>query len=388
MIKMIYFNSIYEISRTPQIILAITRRSPKLHPFTRSIIMNAPPLHNRNILAQSRLLSPRELIATHPLTDAARDTIVSGRRTVENILDRKDPRILLVVGPCSIHDPAAALEYAQKLKTLADKVSDTFFIVMRAYFEKPRTTVGWKGLINDPDLNDSFDVEKGLHTARKLLIHINALGLPVGTEALDPISPQYLGDLISWTAIGARTTESQTHREMSSGLSTAIGFKNGTDGSLDVAINAIESAARPHSFLGIDSDGMTAITRTRGNPYGHVVLRGGNRAPNYDSVNIALAKAALTARGILPNLIVDCSHANSNKDPQRQPLVFKNVIEQIAHGTPSIIGLMLESHLKSGSQPLNSNPGQLAYGQSITDGCIDWETTENLILESAKILKS
>lgn len=227
-----------------------------------------------------------------------------------------------------------------------------------------------------------------MHTARKLLIHINALGLPVGTEALDPISPQYLGDLISWTAIGARTTESQTHREMSSGLSTAIGFKNGTDGSLDVAINAIESAARPHSFLGIDSDGMTAITRTRGNPYGHVVLRGGNRAPNYDSVNIALAEAALTARGILPNLIVDCSHANSNKDPQRQPLVFKNVIEQIAHGTPSIIGLMLESHLKSGSQPLNSNPGQLAYGQSITDGCIDWETTENLILESAKILKS
>lgn len=350
--------------------------------------MNAPSLHNRNILAQSRLLTPRELIAAHPLTDAARDTVINGRRIVENILDRKDPRILLVVGPCSIHDPAAALEYAQKLKSLADQVNDTFFIVMRVYFEKPRTTVGWKGLINDPDLNDSFDVEKGLHIARKLLIDINALGLPVGTEALDPISPQYIGDLISWTAIGARTTESQTHREMSSGLSTAVGFKNGTDGGLEVAINAIESAARPHSFLGIDSDGMTAITRTRGNPYGHVVLRGGNRAPNYDSVNIALAEAALAARSITPNLVVDCSHANSNKDPQRQPLVFKNVIEQIAHGSPSIIGLMLESHLKGGNQALSGDLRDLTYGQSITDGCIDWETTETLILESAKTLKS
>ncbi|MDO5090656.1 MAG: 3-deoxy-7-phosphoheptulonate synthase [Cardiobacteriaceae bacterium] len=350
--------------------------------------MSAPALHNRNILAQSRLLTPRELIAAHPLTDAAHRTIADGRRTVENILDRKDSRILLVVGPCSIHDPAAALEYAQKLKALAEKVSDTFFIVMRVYFEKPRTTVGWKGLINDPDLNDSFDVEKGLHIARKLLIDINEMGLPVGTEALDPISPQYLGDLISWTAIGARTTESQTHREMSSGLSTAVGFKNGTDGGLDVAINAIESAARPHSFLGIDSDGMTAITRTRGNPYGHVVLRGGNRAPNYDSVNIALAEEALAARGLTANLIVDCSHANSSKDPERQPLVFKNVIEQIAHGSRSIIGLMLESHLKGGNQSLGEDLSKLVYGQSITDGCIGWETTESLILESAALLKS
>lgn len=349
--------------------------------------MSAPSLHNRNILAQSRLLTPRELITAHPLSDSAHATVTQGRKSVEDILDRKDKRILLVVGPCSIHDPQAALEYAHKLKSLADKVNDVFYMVMRVYFEKPRTTVGWKGLINDPDLNDSFDIEKGLHIARKLMLDISEMGLPIGTEALDPISPQYLGDLVSWAAIGARTTESQTHREMSSGLSTAVGFKNGTDGGLEVAINAIESAARPHSFLGIDSDGMTAITRTRGNPYGHVVLRGGNRAPNYDSVNIAIAEEALNARGITPNLVIDCSHANSGKDPQRQPLVFKNVIEQIAHGSPSIIGLMLESHLVAGNQSLGQDPQALVYGQSITDGCIDWQTTETLILDSAALLR-
>ena len=345
-------------------------------------------LHDLNILNQTRLLSPRELIAAHPLTENAQRTVEAGRATVANILDRQDPRILLVVGPCSIHDPQAALDYARRLRALADQVSDVFYIIMRVYFEKPRTTVGWKGLINDPDLNDSFDMEKGLHIARQLLLDINELGLPTGTEALDPISPQYIGDLISWSAIGARTTESQTHREMSSGLSTAVGFKNGTDGSLEVAINAIESAAGAHSFLGIDPDGMTAITRTRGNPYGHVVLRGGNRSPNYDSVNIALAEEALRARGLTPSLMVDCSHANSGKDPMRQPLVFKNVIEQIAHGSPSIIGLMLESHLKAGSQKLGNDPSALTYGQSITDGCIDWDTTQTLLLDSAAHLRA
>lgn len=344
-------------------------------------------LHNLNILSQTRLLTPRELIAAHPLSDKAYATVTQGRQAVADILDRKDKRILLVIGPCSIHDPAAALDYAARLKALSAQIDDVFYPVMRVYFEKPRTTVGWKGLINDPDLNDSFDIAKGLHIARKLMLDISELGLPIGTEALDPISPQYLGDLVSWSAIGARTTESQTHREMSSGLSTAVGFKNGTDGSLEVAINAIESAARPHSFLGIDSDGMSAITRTRGNPYGHVVLRGGNRSPNYDSVSVALAEEALNKRGITPSLMIDCSHANSGKDPMRQPLVFKNVIEQIAHGSRSIIGLMLESHLVGGNQNLGSTPDALVYGQSITDGCIDWATTEQLLQDSAELLR-
>ncbi|WP_343293438.1 3-deoxy-7-phosphoheptulonate synthase [Vandammella animalimorsus] len=346
-----------------------------------------PPLNNRHIGSQTRLLSPKELLAAHPLNEAARATVVQGRHSVESILERREPRVLLVVGPCSIHDPAAALDYARRLKALTDELQDVFCIVMRVYFEKPRTSVGWKGLINDPDLNGSFDIEKGLHIARQLLLDINALGLPVGTEALDPISPQYIGDLVSWTAIGARTTESQTHREMSSGLSTAVGFKNGTDGSLEVAINAIESASRPHSFLGIDASGMTAITRSTGNPYGHVVLRGGHRGPNYDSVSIALCEQALRARGLTPSLVVDCSHANSSKDPQRQPLVFQNVIEQIAHGNQSIIGLMLESHLQGGSQPLGDDPAKLTYGQSITDGCIDWPTTEALLRQSAHTLR-
>ena len=349
--------------------------------------MSIPSLHNLNILAQNRLLTPRELCAAHPVSHKAYATVAQGRQAVFDILDRKDKRILLVIGPCSIHDPVAALDYARRLKMLSARIDDVFFPVMRVYFEKPRTTVGWKGLVNDPDLNGSFDIEKGLHIARQLMLDISETGLAIGTEALDPISPQYLGDLVSWSAIGARTTESQTHREMSSGLSTAVGFKNGTDGSLEVAINVIESAARPHSFLGIDSDGMGAVTRTRGNPYGHVVLRGGNRSVNYDSVSIAVAEEALLARGIKPSLMIDCSHANSGKNPMRQPLVFKNVVEQIAHGNTSIIGLMLESHLQEGSQTLGDSPEKLTYGQSITDGCIGWETTENLLLESAQLLR-
>lgn len=342
-------------------------------------------LHNLNIDAQTRLFSPRELARQYPVSPIAKTTILNARQTIKNILDRKDPRKMIVVGPCSIHDPKAALEYAQRLRVLADTVSETFFIVMRVYFEKPRTSIGWKGLINDPDLNDTFNMEKGFRIARDLMRSISDLGLPIGTEALDPIAPQYIGDLVSWTAIGARTAESQTHREMSSGLSSPVGFKNSTDGSLEVAINAIESSSHPHSFLGIDSDGYTAITRSLGNRYGHIVLRGGNQGPNYDSVHIAICEEALAQRNLPANLIVDCSHANSNKDPQRQPLVFKNCIQQISDGNQSIVGMMLESNLAAGNQPL-TKPDELKYGVSITDGCIDFATTEQLILETHQIL--
>ncbi|SUO94828.1 Phospho-2-dehydro-3-deoxyheptonate aldolase, Tyr-sensitive [Suttonella ornithocola] len=345
-------------------------------------------LHNLRVSEQHPLLSPQALASAHPLTEAAKQTVLAGRSAIRDILDHKDSRKMIVVGPCSIHDVSAAMEYAKRLKALADKVSDVFLIIMRVYFEKPRTTVGWKGLINDPDLDDTFHIEKGLHIARQLLIDINDLGLPAGTEALDPITPQYIGDLISWTAIGARTAESQTHREMSSGLSTPIGFKNSTDGSLYVAINAIESASRPHSFLGIDVNGVTAITRSLGNRYGHVVLRGGNHGPNYDSVNVAICEEVLAKKGLPANLIIDCSHANSNKDPQRQPLVMKDVIHQIAEGNQSIVGLMLESHLHAGNQSLSADLSQLKYGVSITDGCIDWETTEAAILSAYQQLKA
>lgn len=344
-------------------------------------------LYNLRISSHETLLSPNDLYAAHPASDTCRQTVLKGRQAVCDILDRKDTRKIIVVGPCSIHDPQAALDYAKRLKALADEVQDSFLIIMRVYFEKPRTTVGWKGLINDPDLNDTFDMQKGLHIARRLLIDINELGLPAGTEALDPITPQYIGDLISWTAIGARTAESQTHREMSSGLSTPVGFKNSTDGSLDIAINAIESASRPHSFLGIDTDGRIAITRSMGNRYGHIVLRGGNQGPNYDSVNIALCTAALHKKGLPANLIIDCSHANSNKDHERQALVMKDVIQQIAAGNHDILGIMLESHLHAGTQKLGTDPSQLQYGISITDACIDWETTEHIIREAHQLLK-
>ncbi|UJF24754.1 3-deoxy-7-phosphoheptulonate synthase [Suttonella sp. R2A3] len=350
-------------------------------------IPNHNELSNLNIAEQSRLLSPLDLIRRHPVTEAAKATILQGRETVKNILDRKDPRKLVVVGPCSIHDVDAAIDYAQQLKTLADAVADQLYIVMRVYFEKPRTTVGWKGLINDPDLNDTFDIEKGLHIARELMIKINEIGLPIGTEALDPVSPQYLGDLVSWTAIGARTAESQTHREMSSGLSTPVGFKNSTDGSLDVAINAIQSAAQPHSFLGIDAEGVTAITRSKGNAYGHVVLRGGRSGPNYDTVNVAICTERLKEHNIATNLMIDCSHANSSKDPQRQPLVFKDCIYQIIEGNDDIIGMMLESHINAGSQSLGKDLSALRYGVSITDGCIDFATTDSLLRQSCTMLK-
>jgi 3-deoxy-7-phosphoheptulonate synthase len=274
------------------------------------------------------------------------------------------------------------MDYARRLKRLADEVSDTLYIVMRVYFEKPRTTTGWKGLINDPHMNDSFDIEEGLRKARKMLLDVNEMRLPAGTEALDPITPQYLGDLLTWSAIGARTTESQTHREMASGLSTPVGFKNGTDGGLQVAINALVSVSSPHSFLGINQSGQVAVIRTKGNRYAHIVLRGGSRGTNYDSVTIALVEKELATHKLPANIMVDCSHANSSKDPTLQPLVLNDVANQIAEGNHSIVGVMLESNIHAGNQAIPADLSQLKYGVSVTDACIDWSTTEKLLHET------
>ncbi|WP_439107568.1 3-deoxy-7-phosphoheptulonate synthase [Congregibacter sp.] len=336
-------------------------------------------VHNINVASQDILPTPAALKQLVPLTEALESAVTESRQSVFNILDRSDPRLLVVVGPCSIHDTTAAMEYAKRLNTLAKELNDTLFIVMRAYFEKPRTTIGWKGLINDPYLDDSFQIEEGLTIARQLLTDVVSLGLPVSTEALDPISPQYLQDLISWSAIGARTTESQTHREMASGLSSAVGFKNGTDGGLTVAVNAMGAASQSHRFLGINSQGQVSVFTTRGNPYGHVVLRGGSTGPNYDSVNVKLCEQALEAADMPQNIMVDCSHANSNKDPSLQPLVADNVANQIVSGNQSVIGLMIESHLHGGNQGMASNADDLQYGVSITDACIGWENTEECL---------
>ncbi|GAA5178807.1 MULTISPECIES: 3-deoxy-7-phosphoheptulonate synthase [Halomonadaceae] len=339
--------------------------------------MSQQQVNNLNVLSQDVLITPDALKQEIPLSPSSEKTIIEGRQTIQRILDGDDPRLIVVVGPCSIHDVEAARDYARRLRKLADEVSDSLYIVMRVYFEKPRTTVGWKGLINDPHLNGSFEIEEGLHIARRLLVELTEMGLPLATEALDPISPQYLQDCISWSAVGARTTESQTHREMASGLSSPVGFKNGTDGSLDVAVNALKSVAHPHNFLGIDQAGQVAVIRTRGNAYGHVVLRGGNGKPNYDSVSVALAEQELTKAGVTANIMIDCSHANSNKDPALQSLVMENVTNQILEGNRSIIGLMVESHIGWGSQQIPDDITQLEYGVSITDACIDWPTTED-----------
>lgn len=336
-------------------------------------------LRNVHIVSQETLLTPRMLREDIPVSTAAAETVLTGREVVQNILDRKDDRIFVVAGPCSIHDLKSAMEYAQRFKKLAEEVSETIYLVMRVYFEKPRTTVGWKGFINDPDLNDTFNITKGLHLGRQLLLGLAEMGIPTATEALDPVTPQFIGDLISWTAIGARTSESQTHREMSSGLSTPVGFKNGTDGSLATCVNAMQSASAPHSFLGIDSDGRTSITHSTGNPYSHVVLRGGKNGPNYDSVNIILTEQALEKAGLPQSIVIDCSHANSNKNPALQPLVIENCIHQITEGNQSIVGLMIESHLHAGNQKISSNPNELQYGMSVTDGCVSWETTEDML---------
>lgn len=341
--------------------------------------INTPEIENVNILDFDPMPSPEEIHALVPLTEAAVRTVMRGREALRNILDRRDPRVFAVVGPCSIHDPVAGLDYARRLKALADEVSDTLLVIMRVYFEKPRTTTGWKGYINDPDMDDSFHVEQGMKKARQFLLDVAEIGLPAGTEALDPISPQYLGDLITWTAIGARTTESQTHREISSGLSTPVGFKNGTNGDVTIAINAILSAARPHSFLGINNQGHTSIVRTRGNRYGHVVLRGGEGRPNYDTVSVQMTEQALQKACLPANIVVDCSHANSYKKTELQPLVMADVVNQLRFGNQSLVGVMIESNLSAGNQPIPDDLRTLKYGCSVTDACIDWETTETML---------
>jgi len=345
-------------------------------------------IYNINVVNKTILPTPAEIKTELPMSPVAEKTVLNSRAAMHDILDGKDRRLFAVVGPCSIHDVDAALEYADRLQKLAADVADTLLILMRVYFEKPRTTVGWKGLINDPDMDDSFHIDKGIRIARKLLLELGERGLPTATEALDPIMPQYMGELITWTAIGARTTESQTHREMASGLSTPVGFKNGTDGSLQVAVDALQSARQPHHFLGINQEGRTAVFQTRGNAYGHVVLRGGGGQPNYDSQSVASAVSVLSEAGLPDRVVIDCSHANSSKDPEVQPVVARNCIEQVVGGNRSIIGLMLESNLHAGNQKITSNLGDLKYGVSVTDGCIDWETTEKTLLEAAEALRS
>lgn len=344
------------------------------------------PTQDLRVIGAQRLRTPRLLKEKLPMSERANETVVNGRAAVQRILRQQDSRLLVVVGPCSAHDPKGALEYAGKLAKLAREVQDQLCIVMRVYFEKPRTTVGWKGLINDPHLDNSCDIEEGLRVARKLLLDINELGLPVGTEFLDPIVPQFIADLVTWAAIGARTTESQTHREMASGLSMPVGFKNGTDGSLQIAIDALASARTPHSFLGIDLDGATSLIRTTGNMDAHVVLRGGRARPNYDPQSIAEA-STLLEKSKLPNvLMVDCSHANSGKQHARQEEVWLSLIEQRAAGNRAIVGAMIESYLKEGNQPVPANPKEIVYGISVTDACIAWETTERILRHGHAVL--
>ena len=331
-------------------------------------------------VVETRPLSPpRVLKSALPITDASAQTVVDGRESVKRVLAGEDRRLLVVIGPCSIHDPKSSLEYARKLNALRQELNDRLYFVMRVYFEKPRTTIGWKGLINDPHLDGSYDIEAGLKIARELLLQITALGLPAATEFLDPIVPQYLADLVSWAAIGARTTESQTHREMASGLSMPVGFKNATDGRLQIAIDAMTAARTPHNFLGIDQDGVTSIVITTGNPDGNVVLRGGRKQTNYDPASIAEASAQLVKAGLSPVLMVDCSHANSGKQHARQEEVWRSVIEQRVAGNRALIGMMVESHLSEGAQPFPKPVSELRYGVSITDACIGWETTERML---------
>ena len=349
--------------------------------------MTHQALENLNIDGFDPMPSPAEIHAALPVSDEVAATVATGRRDLQRILNRQDPRLMVVVGPCSIHDPVAGLDYARRLRALADEVSDTLLLVMRVYFEKPRTAVGWKGFINDPRMDDSFHIEEGIRRSREFLIHLAEIGLPTATEALDPISPQYLGDLIGWTAIGARTSESQTHREMSSGLSTPVGFKNATDGDLGAAVNAILSASHPHSFLGINDQGLAAIVRTRGNTQGHLVLRGGSVRPNYDTVSIALAEAALRKAGLAENIVVDCSHANSLKNPKLQPLVLQDCAHQILRGNKSIIGVMAESFLEEGNQPIPADLSTLRYGCSVTDACLGWADTADMLRDTRNLLK-
>ncbi|HEX9052856.1 MAG TPA: 3-deoxy-7-phosphoheptulonate synthase [Anaeromyxobacter sp.] len=346
-----------------------------------------PPETGRpNVAALDALPSPEELKQRVPLSPGAAASVDGGRRGVEAILDGTDPRLLVVVGPCSIHDTEAGLDYARRLRALAGEVSDTLLLVMRVYLEKPRTSVGWEGFTNDPRLDGSFRVAEGMERGRRFLRDVAELGLPIGTEALDPIAPQYQGDLVSWNAIGARTAASQPHRNLASGLSTPIGFKNGTDGDVEVAVNAILAASRPHAFLGIDERGRSAAIRTRGNRHGHLVLRGGGGRPNFDSVSVSLAEQALARAGVPGRIVIDCSHANSWKDPSLQPYVVRDAVAQVRHGNASIAGLMIESFLEQGSQPIG-DPSHLRYGCSVTDGCLGWEPTADVLRAARAALR-
>jgi len=342
---------------------------------------------NLRIKGITPVISPSDLKQVFPLSEQNAKDIARHREEIKQILDHKSPRLMVVVGPCSIHDPLAAIEYAERLAALKEELSDQLLLVMRVYFEKPRTTIGWKGLINDPDLNGTHQISKGLGVARRLLCAITDLGLPIAGEMLDPVTPHYLADLISWGAIGARTTESQTHREMASGLSFPVGFKNGTDGGLQVAIDAIGAALHSHSFLGINNDGMTSIVSTEGNSDVHIVLRGGNDGPNYAPVYIEATKELLASKDLKPTIMVDCSHANSNKDHRKQGEVLDNVLEQIAGGETAISSLMIESNLEEGNQPISDNPEQLRYGVSITDKCVSWDETEAMLRRAHARLK-
>lgn len=348
--------------------------------------MNKDSIHNVRIVDEKVLITPAELKQKLPLPQVLRGQIETHRREISDIIHKKDKRLLVVIGPCSVHDPLAALDYGKRLKALADELKDELYIVMRVYFEKPRTTVGWKGLINDPKIDGSFDVEHGLHIARELLLELAELGLPLATEALDPMTPQYMADLFSWSAIGARTTESQTHRELASGLSMAVGFKNGTDGSLATAINAMKAASMGHSFIGINQNGQVNLLHTEGNPDGHVILRGG-KVPNFAAEFVKECERELEKAGLESAIMIDCSHGNSNKDYRRQPAVAEEATNQIMNGNKSIIGLMIESHINAGNQSAEQPVSEMKYGVSITDACIDWETTDSLLRKVATALK-
>ena len=331
-----------------------------------------------NIKEFKPLTSPVNIKQELPVTDDVVQTVINGRKDVQNILQGTDKRLLVIAGPCSIHDKKAALEYAEKMKLLQNKIKDKICLIMRVYFEKPRTTIGWKGMINDPFLDSSYNVDQGLRTARSLLLEINSMGLPTATEILDPIAPQYIAGLLTWVAIGARTTESQTHREMASGLSMPVGFKNSTDGSLSAATNAMQAAGAPQHFLGIDPNGFSSVVSTRGNPFGHIVLRGGT-TPNYDPVSVGKVQNSLREKGLLDSVMIDCSHDNSGQRFKGQPFVFKSVLDQRLDGNDRIIGMMLESNLFEGNQKCTNGACNLKYGVSITDECISWETTISLI---------
>ncbi|KAK3292401.1 uncharacterized protein B0H64DRAFT_228045 [Chaetomium fimeti] len=340
------------------------------------------------VLGQDPLIPPALLISEVPMPNAALETVIKGRREAVGVIMGRNDRLLVIVGPCSIHDPATAIEYATRLKELSDKLSDDLVIVMRAYLEKPRTTVGWKGLINDPDIDETFKINKGLRVSRQLFCDLTSTGMPIATEMLDTISPQFLADFISVGAIGARTTESQLHRELASGLSFPVGFKNGTDGSLGVAIDAIGAAAARHHFMGVTKQGLAAITRTKGNEHGFVILRGGSKGTNYDKASIQAAKDTLVKKGQKMAIMVDCSHGNSNKDHRNQPKVAKTVADQLREGERAIIGVMVESNINEGNQKVPAEgPSALKKGVSITDACINWESTVEVLEDLAAAVR-